>query len=174
MVNNKVNLTILLQGSTMLSEGDCSKEVKRPVIIQKGKYSGKQKKDKDGNLVFESVIVPDLDKLDRHSLRVTYRDEELKKKVVDIIHFGTRKCKPAKQVLNICEESYRYMISNEVPEGFVRPHSFIPNKSMLKKGVNATAQAWRIKSPKERLEWHLERIAASMNGKVEDYLILND
>lgn len=173
MMNTKVNLTILLQGGTMLSEHDCSKEVKRPVINQRGKYAGKQKRDKKGKLVFETVLVPDPDKLDHHTIRVSYKDERTNKTVVEPIHFGTRKFTTAKQTLNICEEAYEYMTGNEVPDGYRYPRDFKPNKALLKKGISISIQAWNAQSKKEKLEWHLHRICESMNGTLSDYTVFN-
>lgn len=172
MVNTKVNLTILLQGGTMLSEGDCSKEVKRPVINQRGKYAGKQKRDKDGNLVFETVLVPDPDKLNHQSIRISYTMNGEKR--VERLNFATRGTKPAKQSLNICEEAYEYMIGSEVPEGFRYPRDFKPNKALLKRGISISSQAWNAQSEKQKLEWHLHRICESRNGTLSDYTVFND
>lgn len=158
----------------MLSERDCSKEVKRPVINKRGKYAGKQKRDKNGNLVFETVLVPDPDKFDNHTIRVSYKDEVAKKSVVETIHFSTRKCNTAKQTLNICEEAYEYMTGNEVPDGYKYPKDFKPNKALLKRGISISIQAWNAQSKKEKLEWHLHRICKSMNGTLSGYTVFND
>lgn len=174
MVNVKVNLTILLQGSTMMSERDCSKEVQRPVINQKGKYAGKQKRDKKGNPIFKTVLVPDPDKLDHHTIKVACKDEKTNKTVIESLHFGTRKCKVAKQSLNLCEEAYKYMTGHEVPEGYRYPKDFKPNKAMLKKGISILSQAWNAMDKKGKLEWHLHQICKSMNGTLGDYTVFND
>lgn len=165
MLDVKVNLIILLQGSTMLSEHECSKESKRPVINQRGRYAGKQKKDKDGNLVFESVIVPDMDKLDRHSLKLMGGE---------IINYTTRKYRTVKQSINICKEAYKYMVGKEVPDGFKYPRDFKPNKTLLRRGMSVSSQAWNSKEKKEKLEWHLSRICESRGGQMGDYTVFDD
>lgn len=172
MVNTKVNLTILLQGGTMLSERDCSKEVKKPVMITRGKYAGKQKKDKEGNRVYKTVLVPDPTKTNLHSMRVSYVvNGELQN---EVLNFSTRGCKPVKQSLNICEEAYNYMVGKEVPDGYKYPYGFKPNKALLRKGMSISSQAWNAQSDKEKLEWHLNRICADRGGILSDYTVFND
>ena len=174
MVSTKVNLVILLPGGTMMSERDCSKEVKRPVINKRGKYAGKQKRDKKGNLVFETVLVPDPNKMVQNTIKVSYRDEKTKKNVVEHITFGTRSFNTAKQSLNICDEAYDYFVGNEVPEGYRYPKDFKPSKALLKKGISISSQAWNSQSTKEKLEWHLRRICESRGGTLGDYTVFND
>lgn len=169
-----MNLTMTLPGGVMLSEQECSKQLKKPVLNTKGRFAGKQKRDKEGNLVFETTIVPDLDKLDYHSVKVSYKDEETRKTTQEWINFYTRKCKPAKQVLNISSEAYEYFVSFEVPEGYWPPADFKPNKTLLKRGISRTKQAWMAMSDKSRLEWHLHRICASRGGTLEGYKVFND
>lgn len=172
MVNTKVNLVIILPGSTMLSERDCSKEIRKPVISQNGKYAGKQKKDKDGNPLFKTVLVPDPDKVNHHSIRISY--EMNGEKRVEKLEFSTRGTKPARQSLNICEEAYDYMTGTEAPEGFRFPRDFKPNKVLARKGMSLMQQAWNTKSKKEKLEWHLSRICADRGGTLGDYTIFDD
>lgn len=174
MSNTKVNLTILLPGSTMMSERDCSKEVKRPVINKKGKYAGKQKRNKKGELVFETALVPDPEKCNHYSIKVSYKDDKTKKMVTEFLHFNTRGYKTAKQSLNISEEAYDYFIGNEVPDGYRFPKEFKPNKALLKKGISVSSQAWNSQSQKEKLEWHLRRICESRGGRLADYTVFND
>lgn len=94
--------------------------------------------------------------LDNNSLELEYiKDKKTGKYVRETIHFNTRKCRPAKQVINICNEAYEYMISKEAP-WFVKP------------GL------WVQLSKKLRLEKHLENITQSLGGIKYTYNILED
>jgi hypothetical protein len=166
----KVNLTIILQGGVMMSEQECSKQLKEPILVERGKYKGKVKKDKDGNPMFKVRTVPDPAKTFHHEVKITDR----KNKVTEVINFWTRGYKPAKQSLNICQEAYDYFISNEVPDSYRAPEDFKPNKKLLHKGYSKTKQAWMAMPEKEKLEWHLNRICAHRNGIMGDYTVFND
>jgi hypothetical protein len=87
----KVNLTILVPGATIMSEQECSKQLKKPVINQKGKYAGKQAKDKQGNLIWKYELGMDLSKYDKHHIIV----ETSKGREPITVH--TRKYRYAKQ-----------------------------------------------------------------------------
>ena len=63
MSNIKVSLTMLVPGAIMVSEQECSKQLKKPVITKKGKYAGKPAKGKNGNPVYHTVTVPDMSNL---------------------------------------------------------------------------------------------------------------
>lgn len=170
MNNVKVNLTILLPGSTMLSEHDCSKEVKKPVMRVGKNGKPYQMKDRKGNPKFVVTVVPDFSKMEHHEIRVTDKNNKLK----EIIGYYTRGFKPAKQSLNINEDAYEYFISGEVPAGYKYPSDFKPNRALLRKGVNALAQSWMALSPEQKLEWHLRRICESRGGSLDDYVVFND
>lgn len=71
------------------------------------------------------------------------------------IQFYTRKSIPALQVINMSEEAYQYMISNEVP-------SF------------STKSAWNKMTGEQRLVAHLNETATSLGGKLVDYTIYPD
>lgn len=71
------------------------------------------------------------------------------------IQFYTRKSIPALQVINMSEEAYQYMISNEVP-------SF------------STKSTWNKMTGEQRLVAHLNETAASLGGKLVDYTIYPD
>lgn len=174
----KVNLTILVPGANMMSEQECSKQLKKPVIIQKGKYAGKQARDKKGNPLWHYVTSLDFEKHDRHDIVVeSYQGREL-------VTFYTRKSRPAKQSINMTTGAYDYFISNEVPQGYHAPKSFKPTKPIrshldrkTKKWVEGTpieVQAWRATSKQQRLEWHLNSVCASMGGKLDSYTVFND
>ena len=98
----KVNLSIVLQGRTMLSEQECSKQLK-DTIIKKGKkkvitktvYS---KENNTENRIF-------LDYKDNDGIR--HREP---------LFFMTRNTIPCKKSINISKEAYDYMVSSECPE----------------------------------------------------------
>lgn len=177
MIDIKVSLTIVVPEATMLSTQECVKQLKKPVI---SKRTGKQVRDRKGNLVWKYEEVPDLDKLDRHDIKIsTINSQE-----VEVISFYTRKSKPARQVLNISREAYKSFISNEMPPNYHAPKSFVPymptrsrNDRKLGKwvdGMPINIQAWKQLSTEERLKWHLENIAQNFNGRVESYSVFND
>ena len=174
----KVNLTMLVPGATMMSEQECSKQLKKPVIVQKGKYASKQARDKKGNPLWHYVTVPDLEKYDRHDMVVeSYKEKEH-------VTFYTRKSRLAKQSINMTTEAYEYFIGNEVPQGYRAPKNFKPIKPIrshldrkTKKWVEGTpieVQAWKAASKLQRLEWHLHSICSSMGGTLDSYTVFND
>jgi len=166
----KVSLTIMLQGGTMWSRQECLKDLKEPVLISKGKYAGKPKRDKKGNIIYTTKRVVDETKVDHHEVRLTDKDGKLS----EILHYHTRGAKPAKQVLPISQVAYDYFISSEVPDGYNFPRDFKPNKKLLKQGISVSSQAWNSQTPKQKLEWHLRRICATLNGTLGEYHIFND
>lgn len=169
---------MLVPGATIMSEQECSKQLKKPIINKRGRNAGKQARDKDGNLLYYYETVPDLAKLNRHDVEV----EEKGRK--EFITYYTRKNKEVRQTINISRDAYNYFISNEVPYGYHAPKSFkpyAPIRSHLdrktKKWVDGTPiemQAWKVASKEQRLKWHLNSICESMGGKMESYVVLND
>ena len=97
----KVNLSIVLQGSTMLSEQECSKQLK-DTIIKKGKKKiiTKTVYNKENNT--ENRIF--LDYKDNDGIR--HREP---------LFFMTRNTIPCKKSINISKEAYDYMVSAECP-----------------------------------------------------------
>lgn len=85
MSNVKVNLSILLQGGTMLSVEESTRIAK------------------DGTRVI------DTHKHNKFELEVMDRG---KKKTIKVF---TRKNKPVKQVMRLSEEAYEYMVGSEIP-----------------------------------------------------------
>lgn len=71
------------------------------------------------------------------------------------LQFFTRKSIPAIQVINMSEEAYQYMISNEVP-------SF------------STKSVWNKMTKEQRLVAHLNETAAYLGGKLVDYTVYPD
>lgn len=156
MSNVKISLTILVPGATMVSTQECVKQLKKPVIVKKGKYAGKQAKDRKGNLLYRKEWVPDMSKLNRHIIKVDTLDENKQHKKVPVTYF-TRKGVPAKQVINLSEESYKYFTSTEVPYDYY-----------------SKSHTWENLSKKQRLEWHLNTICEDMGGKMDSYVVFND
>ena len=100
----KVNLSIVLQGSTMLSEQECSKQLIKYVYNKHTK-----KKEEVVTLAY------DMDKVTPNRLFLDYRDESGNRRK-DPIHFLTRNTIPCKKSINISKYAYDYMISSECPE----------------------------------------------------------
>lgn len=70
----------------------------------------------------------------------------------ETITVNTRKCIPAKQIINISEEAYNYFISDEKPSDY--------------------RNDWKSMSIQARLYWHLSEIAKSRGGKMISYQVL--
>lgn len=160
MDNIKISLTLLVPGAKMMSEQECSKQLKKPIINKRGKYAGKQARDKKGNLLWYYETAPDLSKFNRHTLLVenTVKDGKQVKKLREPITFYTRKNREIKQVINMTEEAYNYFTGSEAPQGYHAPSDF----------------KWKTMSEEQRLTWHLTTIAANMGGRVASYTVFND
>lgn len=166
MNETKLNLTMLLQGRTMLSEQECLRKVRRP-LMGKGKKVDKQVIDKKGNPVWVTVREPDPLKNERFTLGLTGKDGKEESLTVFV-----PKSKPASKSIGLSEEAYNYFISSELPEGFHAPRNFKPKVSPFRKSVNL--QAWLAMSKEERLEWHLNSICESMGGTLASYSVHGD
>lgn len=104
----KLNLSIELPGSTMLSKEECLKTTRK--VIEKKTKAGK---------VYKKTIevkVEDWDKMEKHSMRVANINGS-----PEIITFHTRKCKPATQSLNMSKEAYEYMINEDSCPSWSKP-----------------------------------------------------
>lgn len=159
---------MLVPGAKPLSEQECSKQLTKPVIIKKGKFAGKQARDKKGNLLYYHETVPDLSKFDKHVFKILNKEEN---KLETYVYF-TRKNKPAKQTINISEEAYNYYISIEAPSNFHIPAEL--RASLKRSHESFEQQAWKKLSKEERLEWHLKSICDSMGGTMESYTVFDD
>lgn len=183
MSDVKVNLIMLVPGRAMMSEQECSKQLRKPIINKRGRYAGKQARDKNGKLLWCFEEIPDLTKYDRYDVKIAHPE---KKREKEILTFYTRKFRDAKHVINISQEAYDYFISNEVPYGYCAPRNFKPHapqrahldrktkKWVWAEGMPIEAQAWKAASPEQRLEWHLNSICASMGGKMQSYTVFDD
>lgn len=140
----KLNLSIELPGSTMLSKEECLKTTRK--VIKKKTKAGK---------IYKKTIevkVEDWDKMEKHSMRVANIDGTSP----EIITFHTRKCKPATQSLNMSKEAYEYMINEDSCPSWSKPGK------------------WAAMSEKERLEAHLQRIVEYLGGISYTYQVLED
>lgn len=73
-------------------------------------------------------------------------------KTTDRLHLLLRKRIPAKQVINISREAYEYMVGSECP-------SF------------STPTLWKGLGRKAKIQAHLEAMAKSLGGKLDDYTV---
>lgn len=123
----KVSVTIELPGSQMMTPQECEEN---PQNYEKHKIL----------------------------LNVEHFDETTKRRYVkkEALVFRTRKCKPAKQAIQIGQEAYNYMVSSECPEWF--------------RGF----AAWRRLSKEARLIAHLDRTCKALGGTSFTYVIFDD
>lgn len=98
-----------------------------------------------------------------------YRIEKIelwnpKKKKREIITTSLRGSIPAKQVINLNGDSYKYMTAK----------SSIRKEDSKNTPSFSTPAIWFQLSKKERLKAHLQNIAESLGGTLLDYTILDD
>lgn len=144
MIDIKLNLSIELPGSTMLSKEECLKTTRK--VIEKKTKAGK---------IYKKTIevkVEDWDKMEKHSMRVA----NMGGINPEIITFHTRKCKPATQSLNMSKEAYEYMIDKDSCPSWSKPSK------------------WAAMSEKERLEAHLQRTVEYLGGVSYTYRVFED
>lgn len=170
MDNIKIRVTIALQGGVMYDRKDCYKLEKVPVINKRGKYAGKQARDRKGRPVFKDKLmaIPEMTEHIRLELD-DYATGETK-----TLHVHVPKCKPASQTINMCQAAYDYFTSTEVPHSFTPPAGFEPSKKLTKAGVPKRVQAWQALSPEGRLLWHLHKTAEHFGGKLKSYQVFDE
>lgn len=98
---------------------------------------------------------------DQHQVSLKCFDQKTRKVYYKQATFHTRKCVPARQVINMSSDAYDYMTSDFCPEWF------------RVSGKNPQ-QVWDAMSPEERLRIHLDRTAKHFGGIVDEYQILDD
>ena len=138
MDNIKLSLTVLLPGSTMVSTEESVKQLKKAYKTKKGKT------------YYKTVLVPDWDKHDSFTIKVTEGGREVP------IEVFIRKTKSAKQVINMTQEAYDYYISAESPIGFL-----------------GGAKAWNKLTRDQKLKWHCINIAKQVGGYVSNIQVLD-
>lgn len=121
----KLTATIGLQGGTMYGEDVCQSDKK--------------------NLYDHNIIVVEGK---TNNNRKNPNDKE-------VLHYFTRRSIPARQSINMTDEAYAYMTSNEVPD--------FSNKSL-----------WSKMSKMQRLEAHLKETAKSLNGELISFNVYPD
>lgn len=104
MDNIKVNLSILLPGSTMLSVEESTRIIEEPVRTPSGRI-----KQLNNKAVTKQIRVVDTHKHDKFELEVLNKGKK------ETIKIFTRKCKRAKQIMHLNEDAYDYMVSGERP-----------------------------------------------------------
>lgn len=161
MIDIKVNLSIALPGSVMYSKQECFKQLKEVAKYKNGKVI---KDKKTGKVKYVTKLVADPEKFDH---KVMLLDNGGKEPERVTIH--TRKCKPARQVLNMSTEAYNYMVSEAIPAGFKAPVGVKPTKKK-----SAAQVAWEGMTQEDRLLWHLNETAAALGGTLEDYQVFGD
>lgn len=130
----KVSLKVTLQGRVPFSQEECLKTTKTYFTNKKGKK------------VWRLDTVVDKSKTELNTFKV---DKE-------IVHFVTRKCKPAYQQINLDVDQYKYMISTS------------------DNPVGCTPSKWKRMHTKERLEYHLKGICEALGGTGYSYYIFED
>lgn len=103
----KVNLSILLQGGTMLSVEESTRIIEEPVKTPSGKI-----KHQNGQPVTKQIRVIDTHKHDKFELEL--RDKFGK----ETIKVFTRKTKKARQIMHLNEDAYEYMTGPDCPPQF--------------------------------------------------------
>lgn len=139
----KVSLNITLPGRVMLSKDECLKTTQKE-IIKKNNKTGKSYK----KIITE--VVDDLSKMDKSTIKVSENGRNN-----EVLTIYTRKCKPTTQSINLCKDTYDYMISKECPEW-------------------CKVSVWNQMGKKAKLEAHLKKIAEHLGGKLESYQIFED
>lgn len=143
MSTTKIRLSIALPGSVMYSQEETCKLQNVAVKTDSGKA-----KIKDGKVVTEPVLLPNKHRFHHFEVKVMDKGRP------EVLKVSVRKCKPATQVINLCEEAY---------EEFINPN-IMPYKF---KGV------WRGLSDTQRVQWHCQQIANAMGGELESFVILD-
>ena len=98
----------------------------------------------------KEVIEEDPTKFDKTTIKRFLKG----KAAPEIITVLTRKSKPATQTINLRQEAYDYMVSNERP--------------------NWANKEWSNLNKMKRLEQHLQRIAEHFNGDLLSYTVFED
>lgn len=129
MDNVKLSVTFILPGSTMLTSQECEENPTENYQTEQVQF-------------YSTVKV-------REGKKIKF------KHVKDSFTIKTRKCIPAKQVVNMTSDAYFAMISGTPVEGFM-------------------PGAWKKLSKHEKIEAHLERLAKDYNAIDFTYTILED
>lgn len=140
MIETKLSLTIVLPGRTMFSKEECLKTTRKVKVLKNGKK------------IFKKETAEDPEKVIVHTIRVDGK----KKEKPEVIHYTTRKFKPAKQIINISRNAYEGMVNN------------VPRKYWDRKSY------WLNLPVKARIEFNVNGLAKSLGGAVDSYVIFED
>ena len=123
----KVNLSIVLRGSTMFSKEECLKTTQETITNKNGRKRTVVK------------IVEDWEKMEKHTMRVKSTNTK-----PEIIVFHTRKCKPATQSINMNKDAYEEMTSKSICPAWVKPSKW-----------NMMSRKERLESHLQKITEHL-------------------
>ena len=143
MSTTKIRLTIVLPGSTLLSQEETCKLQNVAVKTESGKP-----KVKDGKVVTEEVLLPDNNKFDHFQIQVMDKGKP------ETLKVATRKCRPATQVICLTDDAYE-----EFTDPNITPYKY--------KGV------WRSITKNQRVLWHCQQIAEAVGGRLDSFVILD-
>lgn len=143
MSTSKIRLSIVLPGSTLLSQEETCKLQTVTVKDKNGRP-----KVKDGRIVTQEILLPDKHKFSHFEIKVMDKGKP------EVIKVATRKSRPATQVISLSEEAY---------ENFIDP-TFTPYKF---KGV------WKALTDNQRIQWHCKQIAEAMGGRLGSFVVLD-
>ena len=147
----KVNLSIVLQGSTMLSEQECSEKL---VEYKYNKFTKKKEK-----VVSRAY---DMDKVTPNKLFLDYKDASGRYK--EPIYFMTRNTIPCKKSINISKEAYDYMVSSECPE-WARAGEWkqLSRIKRLTQHMQRNLKYHQLKMKLKKRSWSLHRVLSLFN-----------
>lgn len=140
MIETKISLTIILPGRTMFSKEECLKTTRKVKVLKNGKK------------IFKKETAEDPEKVIVHTIRVDGK----KKEKPEVIHYTTRKFRPAKQTINISRDAYEGMI-DDIPRRFKNRKSY-----------------WLSLPKKSRIDFNVNELAKSLGGIVDSYVIFED
>ena len=139
-METKLSLTIILPGRTMFSKEECLKTTRKVKVLKNGKK------------IFKKEVTEDLEKVTIHTIKVDGK----KKEKPEVIHYTTRKFRPAKQTINISRDAYEGMI-DDIPRRFKNRKSY-----------------WLSLPKKSRIDFNVNELAKSLGGIVDSYVIFED
>lgn len=139
-METKLSLTIILPGRTMFSKEECLKTTRKVKVLKNGKK------------IFKKEVTEDPEKVNIHTVKVDGKEKEKP----EVIHYTTRKFRPAKQTINISRDAYEGMI-DDIPRRFKNRKSY-----------------WLSLPKKSRVEFNVNELAKSLGGTVDSYIIFED
>lgn len=175
MYEVKLTCTISLPGRIMYSKSESQTRIKTPLLIKRGKSTGKQVVNTKGEPVFVWTKGPDPYKHDSFDITLGNDGNE------ETYTVQTRKCKPAQKVVRISDAAYWEMIT-KVPAKFRAPKGYKFDKKNLsdtdKEDYSnksfADIACWKAMTKEEKVEWHLKQFAKDEGGYLIDYVIFKD